>query len=151
MTIVSERLKQLRKEYKLSQKQVAEILGISESGYGYYEQGRNEPSIEMLNKLADRYNVTIDYLLGRTDDPTLQSSGVQEQRGEYKADFDPISEINRLLKEYGIEQMGFFDIEKWKDMTPEDIRSLEDYFNYLHNKSKNKDVKQEDHEEVDDI
>lgn len=130
MTIVSERLKALRKEHKLSQKEVGKILGISESGYGYYEQGRNEPSIDMINKLADRYNVTADYLLGRSDSP-----GSEENK---ESEFDPMDEINRLLKEYGIEHSGFFDIESWKAMGPDEIKQLESYFKFITEEAKRK-------------
>ncbi|UOQ95097.1 helix-turn-helix domain-containing protein [Halobacillus shinanisalinarum] len=129
MVDISERLKSLRKEHKLSQKQVSEILGISESGYGYYEQGRNEPSIEMIKKLADRYDVTTDYLLGLSNSPDKDASSTNE-------DFDSLKEINKLLVKYDIDDMAFFDIEKWKSMTPEQIRELESYFQYLVQKSK---------------
>lgn len=64
MTVLSERLKALRKKHKLTQKDIANYLGMTESGYGYYEQGRNEPSIETLQKLAVKYNVSISYLTG---------------------------------------------------------------------------------------
>ncbi len=64
MTVLSERLKTLRKKHKLTQKDIANYLGMTESGYGYYEQGRNEPSIETLQKLAVKYNVSISYLTG---------------------------------------------------------------------------------------
>ena len=65
-----ERLKSLRQQKKMRQKDVAEKLGITESAYGFYEQGRREPSHETLQQLADIFEVPIDYLLGRTDDPT---------------------------------------------------------------------------------
>jgi len=63
----SQRLRQLREEKGLLQKDVAKILGITPSAYGYYEQGKREPSMEVLKKLSDFFNVSIDYLLGRTD------------------------------------------------------------------------------------
>ena len=53
----------LRKERKVSQKELAEYLGISIRGYQFYE-----PNIKMLIALADFYGVTIDYLVGRTDE-----------------------------------------------------------------------------------
>ena len=108
MADISERLKLLRKEHKLSQKQVSDILDISESGYGYYEQGRNEPSIEMIKKLADRYDVTTDYLLGLSNSPDKDST-------DTKNDFDSLKEINKLLIKYNIDDMAFFDIEKWEN------------------------------------
>ena len=64
-----ERLKTLRKERKISQKDLAKYLDISVRGYQSYESEDNEPNIKMLTKLADFYDVSIDYLVGRTDIP----------------------------------------------------------------------------------
>ncbi|UQD52341.1 XRE family transcriptional regulator [Bacillus methanolicus] len=69
MASLKDRLRELRKKHKLTQKDVAEILGISESAYGYYEQGRNEPSITTIKLLAKKYNVSPAYILGETDNP----------------------------------------------------------------------------------
>ena len=55
-----ERLKFLRKERKIPQKDLAELLGISIRGYQFYESENNEPNIAAL--------VTIDFLVGRTDE-----------------------------------------------------------------------------------
>ena len=63
-----ERLKLLRKERKVSQKELADFLGISIRGYQFYESEDNEPNIRMLIALADFYGVSIDYLVGRTED-----------------------------------------------------------------------------------
>lgn len=79
MSVLSERLRKLRKKHKLTQKQVAEYLGISESGYGYYEQGRNEPSLETLTKLAKKYNVSVAYLTGETNNPSPELSEKDER------------------------------------------------------------------------
>ena len=65
--MLNERLKELRKEKGLTQKQVADALGISDKGYGYYELGQREPNIAMLKALCDFYDVSADYLIGRTD------------------------------------------------------------------------------------
>lgn len=62
-----ERLKELRQERKVPQKELAEYLDISVRGYQFYESEDNEPNIKMLIALADFYGVTIDYLVGRTD------------------------------------------------------------------------------------
>ena len=63
-----ERLRMLRKEKKVQQKEIAEYLGISIRGYQFYESEHNEPNIKALIALADFYGVTIDYLVGRTDE-----------------------------------------------------------------------------------
>lgn len=58
-------LKQLRNNSKLTQKQISKKLGISITGYAGYEQGIREPDLKMLKKIADFFDVTIDYLVGR--------------------------------------------------------------------------------------
>ena len=59
------RLKELRKQQKLTQQEVAEKLFISQHGYSNYEIEKTEPNIETLCKLADLFNVSLDYLVGR--------------------------------------------------------------------------------------
>ncbi|MCX4257519.1 MAG: helix-turn-helix transcriptional regulator [Oscillospiraceae bacterium] len=59
------RLKEIRKSKNISQEQAANSLGISVRAYQNYEYEQREPNIEMINKLADFYGVTTDYLLGR--------------------------------------------------------------------------------------
>ncbi len=63
-----ERLKKLRRERKVPQKELAEYLGISIRGYQFYESEDNEPNVKTLIALADFYQVSIDYLVGRTDE-----------------------------------------------------------------------------------
>ena len=59
--------KRLRISSKLTQAEMAEKLGISRSTIGMYETGAREPDFETLEKIADFFNVDIDYLLGRTE------------------------------------------------------------------------------------
>ena len=59
------RLKELRESKRLTQKEVAEIIGYSEISYARYEKGEREPDISTLCKLAEYFNVTVDYLIGR--------------------------------------------------------------------------------------
>jgi len=72
MTFFANRLKECRKNIHKTQRDVAAALGITESGYQKYELGKNEPKMETLNKIADYYNVSIDYLMGRSDNPKYQ-------------------------------------------------------------------------------
>ena len=58
------RLKELRKEKGLSQKELAAYLGISNAAYSLYERGDREPNISTLMKIANYYGVTVDELLG---------------------------------------------------------------------------------------
>ena len=62
-----QRIRNLREDRDLSQKQMAEILGMSQTGYSKYETGENDIPTHILIKLADFYGTSIDYLLGRSD------------------------------------------------------------------------------------
>src|SRR5690625_832680 len=64
MDVYRKLLKELRDEFNFDQKDMAEKLNLSPSAYGYYEQGRNEPSLETLVKIAKIFDVSTDYLLG---------------------------------------------------------------------------------------
>ncbi|MEQ7298043.1 helix-turn-helix domain-containing protein [Enterococcus avium] len=59
-----QKLQYLRKEANKTQQQIATELGISRAAYSHFENDRNEPDSETLVKLANIFNVTIDYLLG---------------------------------------------------------------------------------------
>ena len=61
------RIQDLRIDSDLSQKKIGEILHISQRSYSHYETGSRNIPIEMLIRLADYYDTTIDYLVGRTD------------------------------------------------------------------------------------
>lgn len=67
MNTIKTKLKELRKETKLTQKEVANILGISTTAYAGYEQGYREPSIDILIKICKFYNISSDYLIGIED------------------------------------------------------------------------------------
>lgn len=63
------RLKDLRTDNDLVQKQVANLLGIDQRVYSNYETGKREIPTRFLIKLADFYKTSTDYILGRTNDP----------------------------------------------------------------------------------
>ena len=66
----SDRLTHLRKSRNLTQKQVYDAIGMSSIGYQRYEYGDREPAFSKLIALADYFDVSLDYLVGRSDDPT---------------------------------------------------------------------------------
>ena len=71
MSLFSDRVKELRKARKMTQRQMADVLGITERSYQRYE-AENNPNNETLIKLADFFDVSTDYLLGRSDNPNRQ-------------------------------------------------------------------------------
>ncbi len=62
------RLRDLREDKDLNQKALAKIIGMSQTGYSKYETGENDIPTSILIKLARFYNVSIDYLLGETNE-----------------------------------------------------------------------------------
>ena len=71
MTIFSERLKELRKKEKLTQEQLGQAIGVSKYAILLYEKGKNYPEVKGLIGLADYFGVSIDYLVGRTNNPEI--------------------------------------------------------------------------------
>jgi transcriptional regulator with XRE-family HTH domain len=72
MATFKDRFKELRKEKDLTQKGIGDILGYSESNISLYESGGREPkTIEDLIKIADFFEVSLDYLMGRTNDRNI--------------------------------------------------------------------------------
>lgn len=69
MSNFPERLKQLRKSRGISQKSLAEAIGMSETGIQNYELQVRTPSAETVVLIADYFDVTLDYLMGRSDNP----------------------------------------------------------------------------------
>lgn len=65
-------LRAIREDRDIKQKEVAEILNVSQNTYSQYETGVISLTAEVLIKLADYYNVSIDYLLDRTDIPDFK-------------------------------------------------------------------------------
>ena len=61
------RIRDLREDHDLKQKEVAKELGMSQTGYSKYETGENDIPTAVLIRLADFYHTSTDYLLGRTD------------------------------------------------------------------------------------
>ena len=67
--IFSKRLFDLRKQHNLSQFQLGEIVGLTQMAISRVEKAERAVSIEVLYALADYFNVSIDYLIGRSDTP----------------------------------------------------------------------------------
>lgn len=110
-----ERLRELREHRGLKQTDVANALHISRQSYNFYENGQREPNQEMLLKLADYYNVTTDYLLGRSDSP-LNENSHQELPKDFllelkDADNKTINEVWQYLQFLKLKKSNSFDEE----------------------------------------
>lgn len=87
------RIKELREQKKLTQQQVAEALHISRQVYGFYENGKREPNIETIIRIANYFGVSTDYLLG-IERPTPKSSLDKKIKN---ADKDTLQELEEYL------------------------------------------------------
>lgn len=64
-----QRIRDLREDVDLTQKQVGEAINVPQRTYAYYESGQRMVPPQVLCALADFYNVSVDYILGRVDEP----------------------------------------------------------------------------------
>ncbi len=105
--MIIERLKKLRKEGKLTQKDIATFLNISQPAYQQFESGKKKMNLETMEKLADFFNVSTDYLLGKTDFPDFDLEVDIDNAIDNSVAYDgtPITDNDReiikdFLKEY---------------------------------------------------
>lgn len=107
MTKVSEQLKTLRLNARKSQKQIAELLGTTQQSVFRYESGLTFPNEETLLWYADYFDVSLDYIFGRTDKPQgkVYNNTPKSLKGDgqftdfIEMCFDPNSAANAKLKE----------------------------------------------------
>lgn len=113
MDIVAKRLRELRQSVKLSQIRMAQILETSQSALARYELGSAHVPEEMLLRYADYFDVSLDYIFGRTDKPQGKlyenHPVIQKVRPEMKQFvdmcFEPGSELSERLKETILQMM----------------------------------------------
>jgi len=78
MVEFAEKLRQLRKEYGLTQAELASMIGVKNSVISFYEMGDRVPSPKIIKKLAATLHVSADYLLGIEKQPSIDVSGLDE-------------------------------------------------------------------------
>ena len=111
MEQIGKRLRALREGIRLTQVQMAQILGVQQSRINRFETGQSTPSPEVFLKYADYFDVSMDYLYCRTDEPRgklydyqperLKDKNIQNQelREFIEMCFDPQAPVNKRLKE----------------------------------------------------
>lgn len=79
---IMDRLKELREDHDLLQKEIAKVLGITQRNYSYFETGTTLLTEDILKKLAKFYNVSVDYLLYQTDERKRYPESIVEPEDE---------------------------------------------------------------------
>lgn len=113
--VFRERLRSLRESKGLTQSALGEILNVSKQTISNYENGVSSPDQDSLSRLADYFNVSTDYLLGRTDDPRTLRDRLAEA-----AKADP--ELNDFWEAFLSKRDLRLAFRTLKDLTPQALR-----------------------------
>lgn len=117
MTVVAERLKTLRDSAGFSQTKIAKLVGTTQASINRYEKGQSEPPLNTLLWYADTFDVSMDYIFGRTNQPQgttykaepkvieVLTQTSDEVRQFVNMCFDPKSPMNSKLKEILMEML----------------------------------------------
>lgn len=123
----SKRLENLRDKHEYTKKEMSLKLGFTANVYGSYERGDRRPSLETIVKLADMFDVSLDYLIRG-----------KEFQSQYISTVD-IEELDRIIEHFhktGIEEPYILQYEKWKLLNKQDLLELSNHFEWVVNKAK---------------
>ena len=109
------RIKELRKEKSITQKELSEIIGLAHNTISAYESGQRDMSTDTIDKICNYFEVTADYLLGRSS----KKEGVI------------MDNIPQELRNIGIDYLTVTKELKEKGLTPENVRAIIDAFTKL--------------------
>lgn len=134
------RLKELREERDITQADLGKALNISPSAIGMYEQGRREPSLDVLRKLAEYFKVSTDYLIGRTEIRNELMPGLTEKaktmgvlpKSEYAGGYyylDP--ETARIANEMKDNPGRRVLFDATSKLSPDEIKQVQDFVNFI--------------------
>lgn len=119
------RLKELRLNKKISQKDIAEYLGITVAAYSLYERGKREPNLDMLKKIAEYFNVSIDYLMEMDRiEKVIQKANEEVTAGEIP---DKEATTKQFIK-MTYEIAATFDESEY---TPEELEKIKEYAAFI--------------------
>lgn len=149
--VFGKRLKELRKANGYTIEQFAELVGISRSSLGYYENTDRLPDVEVLARIADALNVSADYLIGRTNTAALKGkmktvcelTGLSDEAAEYLAflvknkDRGKLSIINHLFRQLNEDyDFNYYETQDGKEAASSILGALFIYFENFADKDK---------------
>ena len=119
MSKFGDRLRGLRIAKGLSQDELARVMGVTRSAVSQYERGLREPQLEMMEFLADFFNVDYNYLLGK-EDVTTRFSDPMKKESDYYFDDETAKLAQELFENK--ELRALFDVQR--GMSADDLRAL---------------------------
>ena len=119
MASFGQRFKELRQEKNLTQEKLAEEFFLNKSSISRYEQNKQIPEIDLLEKIADYFDVSIDYLVGRSNNKTSKAIELTKQE-DFEFD-NPEETLRFILGQPAMMNYGGYDL---KDMPEEEILEI---------------------------
>lgn len=130
--MLGDRLVELRKKRDLRQQDVADHLHITRSTYAQYEINRRVPEYATLEKLADFFEVSIDYLVGRDNEKSFVGKVMEGRGSKEQSASDEAMDINDVLEEQSLRMNG-------KTLSEEDRKRIKDMLELMFPKDKSAD------------
>lgn len=121
------RLENLRDKFGYSKRDVSIMLGFTANVYGSYEREERRPALETIVKLADIYNVSLDYLI----------RGQEYQQTEEMSDVQKVQDLLNIFAEKGISEPYILQLEKWAILDHDDILELGNHFEWVVHRRRN--------------
>jgi transcriptional regulator with XRE-family HTH domain len=128
----SDRLKKLRKEKGITLDKMAEDLGTTKSTLSRYENGKREPKIFLIKEIANYFNVSIDYLLGRADKRQLDDEKIEIIRQTIDDDPDLLEFWNNISARDDLVML----FKQTKNLSPDAIKSIIQFIKAIENEEK---------------
>lgn len=122
------RLENLREKYGYSKRDVSIMLGFTANVYGSYEREERRPALETIIKLADIFNVSLDYLIRGQE---------YQQNTEDLSNVQKVQDLLKIFSEKGINDPYILQLEKWSVLDHDDIKELHNHFEWVVHRSRN--------------
>ena len=130
-------LRSLRKQHRMTQSDLARVLGVAESAVSMWELGHRRPDHEMMEQIADYFNVDMNYLFGKSDVPNAYRFAIKARNGEVLAWVGKSAAAPQEAEESRRHALRFALWGDADDMTDADVEDVLKYADYIRSK-KNK-------------
>lgn len=130
-------LRSLRKQHHMTQSDLARVLGVAESAVSMWELGRRRPDHEMMEQIADYFNVDMNYLFGKSDVPNAYRFAIKARNGEVLAWVGKSAAAPQEAEESRKRALRFALWGDADEMTDADVEDVLKYADYIRSK-KNK-------------
>jgi len=118
MSNFAKRLRKLRKENDLTQEELGKKLGYNKSNVSHLESGRNKPQLDVLLKLSEIFDITVDYLVGKTDHKNASRISSEDVSKEQ------LKKLKKLFDEFDLDYIEVISEAKEKNLSPKEIKEI---------------------------